>query len=457
MTRASRASSARVPLRRRRRRVHVEPRERRVGRAACPASGRPTSSRSSGRMRSIALTGSGGGSGAPAATARRPRAAARAAPSPGAARRRRAPSASRARASGSTVGESSPGSRPTISSSDAVGRVQHQVAAAAGDDDAANDGGELVGDPPLGRLQVGPGHQHRLGLEHGRDRPQAVLAQRLAALDEVDRRPRRRPAAAPARPTRARPPSRRACRGSAKNSAGDAGVRRRHPAAVEVGERRRSPAPVGTATCSEQRPNPSATSSSSSRAALGHLVAAGHRRLDRAVDGPRGHVLGPREQHLDVPLRAVRVERAAVALELEPGRAHEVERGLVQPPLGRQRQPEAAAHRRLARPVEHEPVAALAVPQPVGDAGDGGRRSVHALGHLRRRGRPGRAGGRRASGARAPRARAASRRRAGTRPPRRACAARAARRTGRRPRGCASRRRRGRWGCWAARAIVIPF
>src|SRR6185312_3116374 len=82
-------------------------------------------------------------------------------------------------------------------------------------------------------------------------------------------------------------------------------------------------------------------------AALEHLVAAGHGRLDGAVDRPRGHVLGPGEEHLDVPLRALRVERAAVALELEAGAAHQVEHRVVQAALGRQRQAEAAAHRRF--------------------------------------------------------------------------------------------------------------
>ena len=82
-------------------------------------------------------------------------------------------------------------------------------------------------------------------------------------------------------------------------------------------------------------------------AGLDDLIAAGDGRVDGAVGGPRRDVVGAREQHLDVPARAVRVERTAVDVDLDAGGPRQLERRGVQPPLRRQRQSEGARHGRL--------------------------------------------------------------------------------------------------------------
>ena len=253
------------------------------------------------------------------------------------------------RASGSTVGESRPGSRLDHLVQRAVRRVQHQVALVAGRDHALHHHPQVVGDGLLGGRQVGPHEQHRLRLEQLGHRAQAVLAQRLAARDQVDDRlggvqPRRQLdravdrddlhvdalAGEERRGGDAGRPWRRGCRRGRRRAA-PATPRRRPASACSARSRAAAaPGPRSRASMSWLRPAIAASTAPSC--------------------GPDRDVVGAREQHLDVPLRAVRVQRAAGRLDLDAAVAGQPRGGLVHAALGRQGEAERPAHglRRLA-------------------------------------------------------------------------------------------------------------
>ena len=82
------------------------------------------------------------------------------------------------------------------------------------------------------------------------------------------------------------------------------------------------------------------------------------------------------------------MQHAARHVDLDPGVPGELERGLVHAALAGQGEPEVARGGGViacapGEPVEREPVAALAVAQPVRDPGDGRGGAVHRLGDLR--------------------------------------------------------------------------
>ncbi len=359
--------------------------QRRVGGQRCPASGRADQRpRRSGRMTSIALTGSGCGSGARAATARRRRAAGRAGRPPGRARRPRGRRASPARASGSTVGESRPGSEVDDRVQRVVGRVQHQVAAAAGVDDA-------VGSPSRARRRRGAGASSRSGraTSTASDSSTVAIGRRpfwrsvspLETRSHDGRRPR--PAAAPARPSR--------------------GWRRSRP-------RRPSAAKKSSAV---MRGCDVATRPPSSSATVVDRPPGRHRHLQRAAaEAERHELVHARRRTRAIwsrPATAASTAPSAVQAGMSSARAkstsmsHWEQCAWSARPLTSTSTPAAARPRssagcvqaalataapggsgRLiaascAAAVEHEPVAALAVAQPVRDPGDGRGRAVHAL------------------------------------------------------------------------------
>ena len=149
-------------------------------------------------------------------------------------------------------------------------------------------------------------------------RPQAVLAQRVAARDEVDDAVGRVQPAERARPSRGsgrtRPRGRRR-RGRRPPCAGGRSrpARRR---AAETAAICRPPARPPRARSARTR---AGTSSSTSAPDSTILVAACDGRVDGPVGGPRRDVVGPGEEHLDVPPGAVHVERAAVDVDLDAG------------------------------------------------------------------------------------------------------------------------------------------
>ena len=143
-----------------------------------------------------------------------------------------------------------------------------------------------LGDALLGgRVELGRRQQHRLRLEDRLQLDEAVLAQRLAARDEVGDRlggvQRRRQLD--------RAGDRDAGRGDAVRRPGSGrrwrGTRWR--CARRRGRRRRVICePAGAATTSRQRPKPSAQPLVQHDARLGHLVGAGDAAVDRPVLDP---------------------------------------------------------------------------------------------------------------------------------------------------------------------------
>jgi hypothetical protein len=133
-----------------------------------------------------------------------------------------------------------------------------------------------------------------------------------------------------------------------EEAAGRRGVGGGHSAAVQVAR------PLHRRVVCDRELQPAAAEAQRQqlqgiRARLDQLVAPGHGRLYGAVRRPGRDVVGAREQHLDVPLRAMLVEGAAVGLDLDAGGTRQLDGGGVHAALRGQRQAERPAHRRAPR------------------------------------------------------------------------------------------------------------
>ena len=82
-------------------------------------------------------------------------------------------------------------------------------------------------------------------------------------------------------------------------------------------------------------------------AGLDDLVLAGDAEVDVAGRRPHGDVVGAGEQQVEIEVVGVRVQRAPGRLELDAGVAQQPRRGLREPALRGQREPQQAAARHL--------------------------------------------------------------------------------------------------------------
>ena len=140
---------------------------------------------------------------------------------------------------------------------------------------------------------------------------------------------------------------------------------------------------LGTAASSVQAPKPSRSKLLDVGAPLADEV----RARDAAVDDPVLHVLGDvrgaDEQHVDRRVAAGEGERAlAGLLRPEPRVLEQGDGRLAQPPLDRDGDRQAVARVPASPPVEHQPIAALAVAQPVRHPRHGRRRRARSPAHL---------------------------------------------------------------------------
>ena len=197
------------------------------------------------------------------------------------------------------------------------------------------------------RREVAPRDQHGLRLEQGLQLDEPVLAQRVAARDEVDDRV-----------GRVQPRGELDRAAERDDAGGDAGaleprgdrarIGRRDPAALEIGERGDRSAlrdgqrePAAPEAELEQRLDVGA--------GLDDLVLAGDAEIDVAGGRPHRDVVRAREQEVEVEIVGVGVQRAARRLELDAGVGQQPRGGLGEPALGGQREPEQAAARHLRR------------------------------------------------------------------------------------------------------------
>ena len=228
----------------------------------------------------------------------------------------------------------------------AVGRVQHEVALAAGRDDALDHRGELGGDGARGAVEPAAARPASPATR-ARSRSAAARSGAGCLRSRRGRRCRRpRPAAAPARPSRG------------SGSSRPTGPRRRStrpPFAGAPSRPARRRAPPRRRSARRPAPPPRARSART-RAA----------RARRPRRRPRRSGLGRRRPRRRAPSavhagmssarakstsmsqrRAVCVKGAAVDVDLDARGPCELERRAVQPPLGRQRQAEGPRHGRL--------------------------------------------------------------------------------------------------------------
>ena len=248
-------------------------------------------------------------------------------------------------ASGSTLGAREPGTSAQIASSDVLRRVQHQVARAAGVDDAAEDAGELQ--RVLARLGAARRARPRT---RGGARPSAGRSCGACCRSRRGRRSRLQGrAAARARPSRARRRA-RSSRAAARARAAGSSSRR----ARRAGRRATAPS-----TRSGRRPR---ASTRRTRAAASSTTSAPRSRTMSRPVIPQsttpsctysGHVVGAHEQRLDRRVPARERERAVAGrLGAEPGVVQQLDGRLAQPALRGDGDPQRA---RSAPPSQREP------------------------------------------------------------------------------------------------------
>ena len=115
--------------------------------------------------------------------------------------------------------------------------------------------------------------------------------------------------------------------------------------AAEIGRATATAAPSGTASARRQRPKPSSSSGSTSAPVSTIWFWPGDAEVDVAGRRPHRDVVGARQQQVEIEVVGVRVQRPARRLELDAGVAQEPRRGLREPALGGQREPQQPRRR----------------------------------------------------------------------------------------------------------------
>ena len=224
-----------------------------------------------------------------------------------------------------------------------VPRVQHQVALGAGREHRLEDEPQVVDERRLLAREPAARDEHGLRVEQVRDLAQPVLAQRLAARDEVDDR---------------------IGDAEARGELDRAGQLDELGLDAELGEleldrapvRRRDAPPGETLRVADvgvaRHRNREAAAAEPERQQLVELdarlddhVAPRDAELDGAIGRPARDVVGTREEQLEIEIEAVHVQRAAVGREPDPGVVQQLLGLLREPALRGKREADEAAAR----------------------------------------------------------------------------------------------------------------